>query len=133
MKNTSRSLIKQAPSFSLQWKPRYSGPVVWVSIPKLDRSWKHGVYYVGKYARGNETASRSKYERFGEFVRKGQPVEMPHIAIGDGHVSFTDGRHRFAWLRDHGARAIPVTVWPEILAEVTRRFGTKSRTSRVRP
>jgi hypothetical protein len=56
---------------------------------------------------------------------------MPHVALADeGYIVFSDGRHRFAWLRDHGVRALPVTVSPDIEVEVRRRFGTKSRISR---
>ena len=26
----------------------------------------------------------------------------------DGIIAFTDGRHRFSWLRDHGVKTLPV-------------------------
>ena len=104
----------------------YSDPIIWISVAKLDKSWKRdGGFYIGKFARGNGATSRTKYKRFGEFFRGGRSVWMPHIGISAGHVSFTDGRHRFAWLRDHGVRALPVTVSPGNIVEVKRRFGTR--------
>jgi hypothetical protein len=59
---------------------------------------------------------------------------MPHVGLTDeGYIVFSDGRHRFAWLRDHGLLTLPVTVSPDIEVEVRRRFGTKSRISRLPP
>ncbi|WP_143066275.1 hypothetical protein [Burkholderia cepacia] len=56
--------------------------------------------------------------RFEAVVRRQR--QMPDDRIGidfhllrlivDGTVVFTDGRHRFAWLRDHGLRALSVEV-----------------------
>ena len=47
----------------------------------------------------------------------------------DGEISFTDGRHRFAWLRDHGLKVLPVQVPPEKALLIEARFGTTSRMS----
>lgn len=103
-------------------------PIVLISVTRLDKSWKcDGGLYIRKHARGNGSASRAKYKRFGCWFRDALPVQMPHIGISEGHVSFTNGRHRFAWLRDHGVRALPVTVTRENLAEIRRRFGIKRR------
>ena len=105
--------------------------VVWISVTKLDASWKHHApYYVGVGVSGPGNGSLSRYQRFGEWLAKGEPVWMPHVGFSNGHVSFSDGRHRFAWLRDHGVKALPVTVSPDIVAEMKRRFGTRSRISR---
>jgi uncharacterized protein (DUF362 family) len=79
----------------------------------------------------NRSTSRSKYERFGGWFVEGHKVWMPDIGLVDGHIAFSDGRHRFAWFRDHGVKAMPVTVSSEIKAEITRRFGTKLRRSHV--
>jgi hypothetical protein len=35
---------------------------------------------------------------------------MPHISLKHYTMHFTDGRHRFAWMRDHGATMLPVTI-----------------------
>ena len=49
---------------------------------------------------------------------------MPTIGLcDDGEVGFTDGRHRFAWLRDRGLESMPVAVSKESLEQITARFG----------
>ena len=116
----------------IEWTALYPDPVVWISVAKLDASWRHDVgFYLGKYATGPGNAQPYSYNRFGEWLAKPHPtVWMPHVALdADGNITFSDGRHRFAWLRDHGVRVLPVTVSPEIEAEVRRRFGTKGRRS----
>jgi hypothetical protein len=40
---------------------------------------------------------------------------------------FTDGRHRFAWLRDHGLRALPVETASEQLKVFCALFETAER------
>lgn len=58
---------------------------------------------------------------------------MPHVYVSeDGQVSFTDGRHRFAWFRDRGVKAMPVTVATAKEAFVAKRFfGSRRRTIQV--
>jgi hypothetical protein len=114
----------------IEWYPMYPDPVVWISVVKLDASWRRDVTrYVGEGAIGPGNGYPSRYKKFGEWFAEGHKIWMPHVGITGGHISFSDGRHRFAWLRDHGVRALPVTVSPDIEAEVRRRFGTRSRVS----
>ena len=62
---------------------------------------RDGSYYLGE-GRGAASADR--------WIRKHRRLRMPHIGLDNlGIVSFTDGRHRFAWMRDHGAKALPVS------------------------
>ena len=46
-------------------------------------------------------------------------------------VEFTDGRHRFAWLRDHGLQALPVDVGAESDISFRARFETHLRAGRL--
>lgn len=104
-------------------------PVVWVDVQKVDMSWKNdGNCYVGPDGQG-QSISPARYARFGQWVRHGLAVEMPQLGFDAGEVSFTDGRHRFAWLRDHGMVALPITVAPENATEMGGRFGTTVRAS----
>lgn len=108
--------------------------IVWIDVAKLDQSWRHdGIYYVRPGGEPGQSISVARYERFGRWIADhDETIWMPHVGFNDeGHVSFTDGRHRFAWLRDHGVRSLPVTVSLETAAEVDRRFGTESRISRL--
>jgi len=116
----------------IEWIPMYPDDlVVWINVMKLDASWSNDApYYVGKNAIGPGNGDPSRYKKFGEWIVEGHQIWMPHVGLADeGYIVFSNGRHRFAWLRDHGVRALPVTVSPEIEAEVKRRFGTKRRIS----
>jgi hypothetical protein len=46
-----------------------------------------------------------------------------------GIITFTDGRHRVAWLRNHGVEALPVEVPPDQAATIQARLGTPCRES----
>ena len=92
---------------------------------KLDADWsKDADYYVPK--EGRNPNSEQKYQRFLEFARSGRPVEIPRVSLGpdaERPVSFADGRHRFAVLRDQGEAAIPVQVPAENAIEFASRYG----------
>src|SRR5882757_2075607 len=82
------------------------GVVVWASVPKVDRYWsRDDGYYLGP-----ETCKRqTRYWRFDEWIKTHKEVQMPVLSLVDGRlISFTNGRHRFAWFRDHGLKAMPV-------------------------
>lgn len=106
-----------------QW-PRLREPIIWVNIAKLDASWRNdGGYYLGQ-GRG-DSADR--------WIRKYRRLRMPHVGLdSSGVLSFTDGRHRFAWMRDHGAKALPVSCDRESAREIKRRFGSRSRQTKIR-
>ena len=112
------------------WDPEDQDAIVWVDIQKLDQSWRNDPGYVGP--NGADSNMTGKYEKVDEwlpeFVKAGRPVFMPTVCLNDaGEIAFTDGRHRFAWLRDHGAVALPVGVPRDQAATMETRFGTHRR------
>ncbi len=70
----------------------------------------------GKGGTGKTIGNR--YENFKEFLKTGDPVEMPEVSsrppawpgVERSLVGFTNGRHRFAVLRDMGLKRIPVSI-----------------------
>lgn len=118
------------------WRPsrfdwRDAHRIVWVSIAALDTSWrKDGVFYLPPML-----GSEGRYVRFGSWLRSNHPrrrVKMPVVGwcpdkIGTYHISFEDGRHRTAWLRDHGATALPVLVHHSDYEAIADNVGTAER------
>lgn len=102
---------------------------VWVSVAKLDASWrKHPNEYIGSGGIGQAIGDR--YSRFGAWLQGGEAIYIPQVGLEhDGEIGFTDGRHRFAWLRDHGVMAMPINVDPDVAEAITKRFGTAERVS----
>jgi len=104
---------------------------VWISIAKLDASWeKNNSQYIGPGGSGPAIADR--YEKFGIWLQQGEAVEIPFVGLENKEICFTNGRHRFAWLRDHGVKSMPIDVDPEIADEMRERFGTDKRVSLCR-
>jgi len=86
--------------------------IVYVDPAKFDKDWQKGdeYFYIGKGGKGADF----KYNNFGKWLEKGEPVETPMVGLdGDGNLGFYDGRNRFAWLRDRGLNRIPVAVKKE--------------------
>ncbi|MBR8282515.1 hypothetical protein [Burkholderia vietnamiensis] len=109
-------------------------PVVWVAVDRLDAAWRGSVDYVGVGGRGSNQPG--KYEAVGNFLRRAIgtcPIFIPTISLVDGTVVFTDGRHRFAWLRDHGLRALSVEVGKASVDACLACFGTAERIGRLDP
>jgi len=96
--------------------------VVWVDVSKVEDAWPRNYLYIEA---GGEGRSQQpyRYHRFGEWIRGGETIEMSSICACDGEIGFTDGRHRFAWLRDHGVKRLPIAVCRACAEEVERRFG----------
>jgi len=105
--------------------------IVWVDVAKLDASFKHDRgFYVGP---GGEGGIKGRYPRFDEWVKEGHPVAMPEVGFGyRDTATFTNGRHRFAWMRDHGAQAVPVVTDADRAEEFAKQFGTNLRRTAVR-
>ena len=109
--------------------------MVSMSVDAFERSYSKSSLYVGRNGRGG---IGNRYERFGIFLNGGvdvidkdvsldvdpaDSIEAPEVHVNkEGVASFTNGRHRWAWLRDHGAEFIPVMMDKEGLKNA-REFG----------
>ena len=117
--------------FQVEWFPRWCAAfvgdvVVWLDVAKADKAWSrdNGLYI----PRDKFEEHQWKYARFGEwFLDQRQPVEMAHVGLEGRKLHFTDGRHRFAWMRDHGAQALPVTACRGDASPMLKHLGTQSR------
>lgn len=96
--------------------------VVWISVEALDAEWQTSEDYIGVGGAGSPHVGR--YKRFGEFFAIADFITMPTVCLDDSALSFTNGRHRFAWLRDHRLRTMPIEVPPYQAAIFTTRFGS---------
>lgn len=110
---------------AIRWVRQWGGRdrIVWVDVRKLNRAWMRDR---GFYIPVGTGLRLYKYNRFGLWLAQhgGTRVHMPHIDVSNNVVCFTDGRHRFAWMRDHGATSLPVTVaTARDAAHVTQLFG----------
>jgi hypothetical protein len=122
------------PTLIVKWRRQWGGSdkIVWIIVAKVNASWKLDLSdYIGL---GGTThpAIGGRYDKVGKWVESGRPMHMPHLAFDDdGQMSFTDGRHRFAWMRDHGVKALPVTAERTQARLVARKFGSRCRTCRL--
>ena len=97
--------------------------VVTLSLSALDRSWSQDAdHYIG--GPESKNAIRNRYAAFGNWLEKGEAVEMPELTLDHyGNIFFVNGRHRTAYLRDQGLTHIQAVVPAEQADEITRRFG----------
>lgn len=107
---------------------------VWVDVRKLDASLQlENGHYVGLFGLGGIAG---KYEGVEQFLASGKAgLGMTTVCLrtrGDlRFVGIYDGRHRFAWMRDHGALALPVASLIGEACEVEKLVGSKIRRCRV--
>jgi hypothetical protein len=110
-----------------------ANPWVWIDVARLDAAWRGSGQYVGLCGQAlpGGNAMPERYERFGLWLNGRDDVHMPFVSLDGEGVSFTNGRHRFAWCRDHGVAALPVEVCEAERAAFAERFGTESRVSQA--
>jgi|GEM_PF-2366298 len=83
--------------------------IVQVDVRALNDSWKKNkTLYVGEGGEG-EIAGRLKGVQ--SHIASGKTIESPIVHVNQyGEVTFVDGRHRFATLRNMGERTVPVVM-----------------------
>lgn len=88
-------------------------------------------FYLGK---GGTGGIGIRYERFGDFIAQNDSIEAAEVTVReDGSVGFTNGRHRYAWLRDHGVTAIPVAMTTESVEHAKRHGLLAEKTPKAPP
>jgi hypothetical protein len=83
-------------------------------------------YHVGPGGSGAGIPGRyAEAKRFiAEARRTRTPILQPEVTVdADGTVSFSDGRHRFAALRDAGVKQVAVSVPRDQVSRAARTFG----------
>ena len=86
---------------------------VWVDVAKLDEAFQQDSGFAIKP--GGEGAIPGRLEEFERFLARakaeGIAIEQSEVVVDkDGRISFVNGRHRFAVMRDMGVTAVPISV-----------------------
>jgi hypothetical protein len=96
--------------------------LVWVNPEKIDPIWKRtDPHYLGNTVRDKkyidlETSLGKRSERM-------WPLEVSSVGVNkNGYIGFTDGRHRFAYLRNNGYNPIPVGMDAESI-QYAKQYG----------
>lgn len=106
--------------------------LVSIDIPKFDSVFKKDAgFYVSPTGEGEMAGKR---EAFTKFLKTGKPIEAPEVFVdAQGGVSFVNGRHRYAVLRDRGETTIPVAMSPEAEANARKFRLTKASAKPAEP
>lgn len=101
----------------------------WISIRKFDALWRRTEEYIAE-AGGADDNQPHKYANAGAWLGSGEPTWMPFVGLDHrGMPTITDGRHRYLWMREHGAWSMPVAVSASDAEAMRALCGTRYRTS----
>jgi hypothetical protein len=105
---------------------------VWASIKLIEERWRHVESdYITPGGGGRSIGNR--YERVGEWVRSKGRLWTPVMCLDEAdNPSFTDGRHRFAWVRDHQVKVLRIVVPSEQSDDFFRLYGSTAESSNWR-
>jgi len=106
---------------------RKSETTVMVDPAKLDAAWQADSGYLPPESTGQPGSSEvgGRREGFKRFLETGKRVQASRVYFRprSGNVTFDDGRHRFAVLRDKGINAVAITVPRSQAAKFLSQFG----------
>jgi len=121
-----RKIVESDGEKYMKERGRQDEVLVEVDIKKIDKSWKEDKsFYLPKDGKG-ESEIGGRREGFKEWREKNKdtPIESPSVVINNkGEISFNNGRHRFAVLRDSGKTKIYVTVNKKDADKVRKKYG----------
>lgn len=81
-----------------------------IKVEPFEAKFKKDWAYIGV---NGKDGIRNRYNDFGKWLSNNPttPIEAPLVSIDkDGNVGFTNGRHRYAYLRDKGIATIPMSM-----------------------
>ena len=93
--------------------------MIWVDVDQLDALWRETdpTAYIPTEGEG-QSEVRGRREGVKRFLATGKHLQAPRLDVGVRGLGFVDGRHRFAVLRDQGARRVAVMVPRDQVANV---------------
>ncbi|WP_449410386.1 hypothetical protein [Methylobacterium komagatae] len=129
-----RSVEWTVQTWDLGWDDHPDPDVpVWISIRKFDALWRRTEEYIAE-AGGSDDNQPEKYAKAGAWLATGEQTWMPEVGLDHwGMPTITDGRHRYLWMREHGAWSMPVAVSTSEAKAVRALCGTRYRTSWYAP
>lgn len=108
------------------WEDYEADVVAWVDISAFDLAWRLSDQHI---APGGSNGQGDRYHGAGVWFAANRHSEMLIASLDGDQASFTDGRHRFSWLRDHGVVALPLQIPPSQAGLFAQKFGTIVRLS----
>lgn len=81
-----------------------------IKVEPFEQKFKKDWAYIGP---NGKDGIRNRYNDFGKWLLDNPttPIEAPLVSIDkEGNVGFTNGRHRYAYLRDKGITHIPMSI-----------------------
>lgn len=110
--------------------------VVIIDVAKFDQAWSQDKSsYLIPGGKGDnyipisdkERPGYNRYERVGEEVPKfkqdGKGFNMSSVTLRGNIPTFVNGRHRFAYFRDHDAKQLPISVPKRDVKKMKKLFG----------
>jgi hypothetical protein len=101
-----------------------SRSLVMIDVDELERAWRlDSGFHLPSESQG-QSEILGRRERFREFLNENEKINASRVQIDPitNMISFSDGRHRFAVLRDLGVERLPVAVEPDDIALFIDRF-----------
>lgn len=104
--------------------------LVQLNVAPFDAAYsREGGFYLN--AKGENRIGK-RYERVAEFLKTAASMHASEVHVdAEGRAGFSDGRHRYAYLRDQGLTTIPVTMSAESIRHA-RRYGMLAPLKRKR-
>jgi hypothetical protein len=120
--------VQPKPQFVLPKRAEAAGDqMVTVDIGKFDVGFAKDPQYIGK---GKEDVP-GRRAGFEAYEKTGKPIETPEVSVSpDGKVTFINGRHRYAVLRDRGEGSMPMAMSEESIANARKNGLLKDETPR---
>lgn len=80
----------------------------WVPTSAVDKRWEAESRIPPG---GGKNSIRDRYPVANDYIRGAEPLNAPRIGVKeDGSIAFTDGRNRFAAMRDQGHTHVPMAI-----------------------
>lgn len=110
--STGESLTINGHTVELQmdlYDARANYDLVWVDSDAFDRAFQRSEsFYIGK---DGSNGIGKRYAQFGEWIQQSPSMIVSSVSVDEnGVVMFSNGRHRYSYLRDNGINPIPVAM-----------------------